>query len=608
MPSLEHAASARTSSVWRLESVQLTLRDESLVDRIKWATLARVVLLTAVLAFAAVMDLGLGPQPASQVPETILYQVTTAFYVLSFLSLVGTHLWRNSAHLLKLAVASISIDVCLALALVATTDGIQSLFLFGFPLAVLNAALVLYRVGALGAATLCSIGLLMLAGVELHWLPWSLEPFRVEYLRTMLPHPQMRPTDVAVQVLVQLSAVYGTAFLSSHLVLELGNARLRAQNQRNEIARLQVRYAAVITSLPDGLLTVAAGGIVSSVNLAAQEILAMQAEQVRGLPLQSVIPELVAAGGGAGEWEIHRKRPTPDGKDMTQILACRVVPLRDQSDDAGWLVVFRDMTEMRLREEIHRSRERLAAIGEMATAVAHEIRNPLASISGAVQMLEVSEGLGQDDRQLMQIVLRETGQLSHWIGEFLDFARPRPAQWATVDLRQIVEDTLQALAQDPRIAENNIELRRDPAMDASPQSDGEFELQGDAMLLRQVVWNLLINGLQAVISEDRRVVMAGLRATENGLELKIQDSGAGIEPQQIVHVFEPFYTTKGAGTGLGLATVLRHVEAHRGTISVGKSILGGAEFVIVLPRHPGAEGAFADTRRSTRTNLKIQAL
>lgn len=606
MPSMEQPANARTSSVWQLESVRLTLRDESLIDRIKWATLARVVLLTAVLAFAAVMDLGLGPQPASQVPETILYQLTTAFYVLSFLSLVGTHLWRNSGHLLKLAVASISIDVCLALALVATTDGIQSLFLFGFPLAVLNAALVLYRVGALGAATLCSIGLLMLAGIELRWLPWSLAPFRVEYLRTMLPHPPMRPTDVAVQVLVQMSAVYGTAFLSSHLVLELGKARLRAQNQRNEIARLQVRYAAVITSLPDGLLTLAAGGIVSSVNLAGQEILGARPEQVHGLPLQSVIPELVAAV--AGEWEIQRKTRSAEGKDITQILACRVVPLRDQSDGEGWLVVFRDMTEMRLREEIHRNRERLAAIGEMATAVAHEIRNPLASISGAVQMLEASTALEHDDRQLMQIVLRETGQLSNWIGEFLDFARPRPLQWATVDLRQIVGDTLQALTQDPRIAQNNIELRSDVGLDSALATEREFELQGDAMLLRQVVWNLLINGMQAVISEDKRIVAVSMRDTESGVELKIEDSGAGIEPQQMPHVFEPFYTTKGAGTGLGLATVQRHVEAHRGSISVAKSALGGAAFVIVLPRRPGADGAFADTRRSTRTDLKIQAL
>jgi len=603
---LEQAANARTSSVWRLESVQLTLRDESLIDRIKWATLARVVLLTAVLAFAAVMDLGLGPQPASQVPETILYQLTTAFYLLSFLSLVGAHLWRNTEHLLTLAVASISIDVCLALALVATTDGIQSLFLFGFPLAVFNAALVLYRAGALGAATLCSVGLLLLAGVELHWLPWSLSPLRVEYLRTMLPHPPMRPTDVAVQVLVQLAAVYGTAFLSSHLVLELGKARLRAQNQRNEIKRLQVRYAAVITSLPDGLLTLAAGGIVSSVNLAGQEILELRPEQVHGLPLQSVIPELVASV--AGEWEIQRKTRSPQGKEVTQILACRVVPLRDQRDGEGWLVVFRDMTEMRLREEIHRTRERLAAIGEMATAVAHEIRNPLASISGAVQMLEASAALGQENRQLMQIVLRETGQLSNWIGEFLDFARPRPLQWATVDLRQIVADTLQALKQDPRIAQNNIELRSDVGLDSVPSTAREFELQGDAMLLRQVVWNLLINGMQAVISEDKRIVAVRMRDTDNGLELKIEDSGAGIDPQQMPHVFEPFYTTKGTGTGLGLATVQRHVEAHRGGISVATSALGGAAFVIVLPRRPGVDGAFTDTRRSTRTDLKIQAL
>jgi two-component system sensor histidine kinase PilS (NtrC family) len=476
---------------------------------------------------------------------------------------------------------------------VGVTDGLRSLFLFAFPLAVLNSALLLYRTGAMAAATAAAVGLYAMGAMELGWLPLSLSRYRVAWLRTNLPHAPMSPLDIGVLLLVQTAAVYGTALLASHLVLELDKARRRSTREQRELATLRVRYDDVVTSMPDGILTVSATGIVTSANPAALEVLDLPAQAVVSRPLATVLPS-VAPTDTILEHELIRKL----ANGRSQVLACRTVSLRGTLGEGspGALVVFRDLTEERARDEKHRHHERLAAIGAMAAAVAHEIRNPLASISGAVQMLETSEGLPEMDRKLMEIVVRETHQLSAWIGEFLDFARPRPLQTGPCDLRRIALDTLEACAQDPHVTAAGIELRQGPGLQETPEDPGRMVITGDALLLRQAIWNLLVNATQAVLEGERRTVELDLSLGLDAVELTVSDSGPGVDLADMAHVFEPFYTTKGEGTGLGLATVQRYVTAHRGTVRVDRSDLGGARFVITLPRRPG--GTFSAQRPS----------
>lgn len=575
--------------------------EETLIDRIKWTTFARVGLLTAVLGLAVAMDIGVGPRPLTAVPETTLYRLTTTFYLVSFFFLLATQLLRNSPRIRYLSAASMVVDMLLAVALVAVTDGVKSLFIFAFVIAVLNSALLLYRAGAIVSAALSTLALVVLAALEMHWLPWTLDGVRVAYLRVLAPSAPMPLYEMAAQLFVQICAVWATAFLSSHLVLELDRARLRNLEQRRELASLRVRYGDVVSSLPDGLLTVSPAGIVSSVNPAGLQILGLSAASVVGMPLGDVLPELadLDPGGSAPRTREHavaRRPGTAHTREMmrnrpeeaSQILACRVVRLHDPHEAADTLVVFRDMTEVRAREEAHRNRERLAGIGGMAATVAHEIRNPLASISGAVQMLQGSTELSETDRQLMAIVVRETHQLSDWISEFLDFARPRPVQMQRCDVRAIMQETVQACQRDPRITEGGIDV----IAQQGEGSDDDFIMMADHHLLRQTVWNLLINAAQAVLSVERRVVAVHLSQRPDAIELVVEDSGHGVDSDDIAHVFEPFYTTKGEGTGLGLATVARHVGAHRGHIEVGRSELGGARFDLTFPRRPRGESVF----------------
>ena len=579
--------------------------DDTLVDRIKWTTLARVVLLTTVLLFAVTLDLGVGLRPPEPLSEAALYQITTAFYGLSFAALVAAQFLRHHPGLRFLGFASVAMDVALGTLLVGATDGLQSVFLFAFPLAVLNAALVLRRAGAMTAATLAAIALLGMGGA--HLALWTL-PFAV-LRRAAAGQGGGLSTDVLVQLAVQVAAVYGTAFLSTYLVRELDASRQKALRQRIELSRLRLRYADVVSSLPDGLLTVGVGGVVTGVNPAGAHILGQEASRMLGQPVGEVLPELETLDHGEVEIarsdsltrtrELYRGRPG----HPEQILACRVAPLHESVDSqlpVGRLVVFRDVTAVRHQEERHRDRERLATVGSMAMAVAHEIRNPLASISGAVQMLESSAELSAMDKRLMEIVQRETQHLSDWIGEFLDFAKPRALQLAPVDLRRLVVDTLDAIEHDPRVQAGGIRIERNPQLLATPTTPADaraFLLVGDAALLRQTVWNLVINATQAVAAEPFRLVRVALEDRDTDMRLTVSDSGPGLATDDIQHIFEPFYTTKGEGTGLGLATVKRHVTAHRGEITVDKGPLGGARFVVVLPRRPSSDAVFSWTRQ-----------
>lgn len=580
--------------------------EDSLVARIKWTTLARVVLFSLVLCFAIAVDLGLGPQRAAAQPEVLLYQMAALAYTLSFLLLLSTLFGSGDARWLgRIAWASVATDLGLALSLIFVTDGLQSLFQFGLPLAVLNAAVLLDRTGAMAAAGLASLGMALVGAGEVGLL--TLPRLRVAYLSALGPAKIMNVFEIVADLALQIAAAFATALLSSHLLRELDRTRRRAHQSRRELATLRVRYEDVVSSLPDGLVTLDADGAITSANPAAEAILQVSAADLRSRGVEAVLPELAGvAGRGAGEWEISRtvatdlsstqqvSRQTADGRQQT--IACRVAPLRDQDGREGRLLVLRDMTETRARDEVHRNRERLAAIGSMAAAVAHEIRNPLASISGAVQLLQSSDAVAEADRPLMQIVVRETSQLSEWIDEFLSFAKPRRAVWAQVDLRELLQETAEACRIDPRVVAAGVAV--DLAIDTPQSPEDPWRMRGDQALLRQVLWNLLRNACQAVLTADRRQVIARLSAEDGMLVLRIADSGPGFADQELSMIFEPFHTTKAEGTGLGLATVRRHVEAHRGQVAASHSAeLGGALLEVRLPRQPPAD-AFGDTSRS----------
>lgn len=562
------------------------------VERVKWTTLARVVALSALLMFAVAMDLGMGPQPMAPAPNVILYQLITAGFILSFIALLGTYL-LGDRHQRPLAWASLGIDALLTASLVMASNGLDSVFLFTLPLAVLSGAVLAERPGAFVAAAFGTCVLFLMAAIDLAWVDWNLDALTMSWVRALGPKVHVASFDVALAFMVQVGALYATALLSSHLMSELAAARARARADALALSVLRVRFADVVASLPDGLATLARDDTITTVNPVFLRILGLSSEAVIGRPLAEVLPEYAGqAPPGAelvGTTEIVRDSlndPAEVSRQSSaglQILAIRTVGLRGPDKIDGTIIIVRDITELRQRESAHRRRERLATIGSMAMAVAHEIRNPLASISGAIQMLARRRDAAANDRELMDIAVRETGQLSEWIGEFLEFAKPQRVSMAPVDLARIASEKVAASRNDPAVTEAGIEIRL-CLQGLAPGLD--WVLIGDESRLGSLVWNLLTNARQAALESDERVVEIGLSGTSTQLVLTVADSGLGVPDSEKPHVFEPFYTTKGEGTGLGLATVRRIVTNHHGEIEVRNSGFGGAEFVVTLPRQP----------------------
>lgn len=560
---------------------------DDLVERIKWTTFARTVALTALLALTVALDLGLGPYPLLQAPEVLLYKLESGFFVLTFLALLLTY-FAPRRWLVGTAWLSLAIDVSLASTLVAVTDRTQSVFLFAMPLSVLSGAALLERRGAFVGATLGSVAVALLAAVDLGWLGTFGHAFLVAWVHSLAPPSPPQGSEVAISVLVQVSALYATALLSSKLVAELTRARSSVLREQREFAALRQRYEDVFSSMPDGLLTVSEDGVIRSANNAALAILRRAPTDLIAAQIDAVLPELAEVSASTrSTQEIARgHEPTTElwraaiggGHQIltvrTERLRGLVAELRGQGET---LYVIRDVTELRAREIEHRNRERLAGIGAMAMAVAHEIRNPLASISGAVQMIggAVPADAGLDG--LAAIVRRETEQLSRWIGEFLEFARPTQPTMASIDLVELLSNKIDVWQSDPRHGGDVIATER--VLTAQQGS-----IQGDVQGLSSLIWNLLVNAQQAALEGAEPKIRITLRDMGDDIELRVEDNGPGIDPAELPHLFEPFYTTRSKGTGLGLAMVHRVVENHRGSIEVDRSELGGALFSIVLPR------------------------
>jgi two-component system sensor histidine kinase PilS (NtrC family) len=250
--------------------------------------------------------------------------------------------------------------------------------------------------------------------------------------------------------------------------------------------------------------------------------------------------------------------------------------MADDGRSLGTATVFQDLTRFRELELSAARSERLAAVGKLAAGLAHELRNPLASISGSVELLAVGAAAGAEDRKLLEIVMREAERLSKLVSDFLAFARPAPPRAASVSLPDLVHEVLRVFESDPHARQLELTEELAPAVASA-----------DASQLKQVLWNLLLNASEATPPGGSLAVTTGI-STAGTVFVRVSDSGSGISPEDMERIFDPFFTTKPAGTGLGLATVHRVVEAHRGRIEVESRPGRGARFTVILPTSEAA--------------------
>lgn len=479
--------------------------------------------------------------------------------------------------------SQIAADLALAICLTVITGGGDSPFSFLFIIAIINGAFLGGIRTALVVATFSSFlwgGLLTLqdTGRLAQWLP-SLDL-----------HPIAATENASglggrlVRILINTGACYLVAFLSGYLAGQLFLSRRALVRSQAHIDRLADLNESIIQSIDSGLITMDQSGLVLSVNRAGLEILGQQLVDVVGRPWQLFLPQLEhilplsprsrAPFYDSGGLRFEYWRNT-DGRELT--IELNVLALVDSGGEVwGRLFVLKDLTSLSRMEEAVRKAEHLAALGELASGLAHELRTPLASMTGAWHMLSEQSLEPEDQSRLIAIIGREMERLAKLTNDFLSFARPARANPKAFDLNSLVADQLKVFGHSLK---PGVSLRSNLA--AMPP------IFFDQDQLSQIIWNLLANAVEA--GEKREgleiFVETGLDpAWPEHVALRINDNGPGISHENIPKLFEPFFTTKTTGNGLGLPTVSRILHEGNGHITVNSSHRGLTTFTVLLPK------------------------
>jgi two-component system sensor histidine kinase PilS (NtrC family) len=485
--------------------------------------------------------------------EWLAWITLASGYVLTLAFAAALH---RTLRLRALVWVQTGFDILLASAVLLLTGGAISSFVFLYLIAILGAATMGDRRLIWTAAAVCgALYFTMAMGQSLGWR--LLDESGVPVLADVAELGMALLRNIAAMALVAtLSAYLNTQLLSS--VSQVGS--LRALNDN------------IVHSLSSGLLTIDQDARVLFVNPYARELLGVRGD-LFGLDSEVLLPglreHLDDSGGFRNRFEISARRPG-DGREFELALTTSAL-LDEQGRFLGHVVHFQEVTELRKMERILRRNERLTAIGELAASVAHEIRNPLAAISGCAELLE-GEVHGDENERLLRVIRRETTRLANIVTELLDYTRPRALVRAEIDLRRNLEELAESFRADRNHAGVELLLSLPDAPVVAPV---------DGSQLSQVLWNLVRNSVQAMSGKGR--LELGLAKAEGEVRLSVRDHGHGIPAEHLDRIFEPFFSTKEGGSGIGLALVHRIIEEHGGQIEVHSVVDRGTQFLIRLP-------------------------
>lgn len=539
--------------------------------RLRTHVALRLVAATVLLGSAFVVQLRT-PDPSTVNPFFVLiasiYAVSLLF--IATLRFVNRFPWLTDLHF--------AIDVTMVSAAVALTGGVTSLFTSLYVLPIIAAASLQFRRGALQVASLSAVlysGVVLAQYAEASQL---LDPMLGIWLSTELP-----PTHVA-QYTVALNAfgLFTVALLSGALAERARRADVQLEQASEELADLQFFNQYVIDNLVSGLATADEHNRLLTFNRSAVLITGETLTTVTGKPAFDVL-QLPPEFGETLDEELGRARSKrtdyqyrrPDGRVIDMGVSVAQLPLPTGS--RGYLYTFQDVTEVKRLQRNAQLQHRLAAVGEMAAGIAHEIRNPLASMSGSMQILRQELPLSPEQAQLMDIVLRESERLNGTIRSFLAYARPQRVDVEQLDLRRVVQETATLLR-------NSTEIGDCHTIDVHVPAE-EVLVDADENQIRQVVWNLATNGLRAM-PNGGSLHLATARAITGGADagvLTVTDQGMGIPAEQIDAIFQPFKGSFGKGTGLGLAIVHRIISDYNARVDVQSQPGRGTTFRVTFP-------------------------
>jgi len=540
-------------------------RRVTLRSRVAPFVAGRVVISTIILGTATLVQLATpGAFPVN--PFFFLISLT---YLLSVVYLATLRYVDANPWLVDL---QLTVDAGVVSAFIYVTGGFMSDFSSLYLLPILAASTLRQRRGALqvaGVSAVLYLSIVLSQYTTLETFPhWAVTP------ESGLPAPRFAQYVLAIN----LFGFLALGSLAGALADRLRFAGTRLATASETIDDLRAFNEHVINSLVSGLVTADADCRILTFNRAASAItgvpighaIGRHAAAVLGLPAHFVnrLGTLGRTRSQRGDFAVR----TEDGRDIE--LGVTAARLSFPDGRTGYLFTFQDVTDVKRFEHESGVRQRLAAVGEMAAGIAHEIRNPLASMSGSLQVLRAELPLTDDQEQLMDIVLRESDRLNNTIRSFLAYARPQRASITRFDLAQVVGDTA-------RLLRNGSDVREGHGVDLDVPADPVW-LEFDENQMRQIVWNLATNGLRAMTGGGR-LRLCVEQSDGQTVGLRVEDQGCGIAPGDIDRIFQPFRSSFERGTGLGLATVHRIVTDAKGTIHVASRVGEGTTMRVVLP-------------------------
>ena len=542
-----------------------------------WLGRVRFLVITVLVAVVvAVSSLTTAPAPTRGFVPLIM----TWYMLAAVCLLLQKHLPDARAH----APVQSLIDLVMITGVVYATGAQDSYFTSLYLLAILMGTILFARVGAF-----------FVAGGSFLFLSCIVElAFFAKIPPTATSHPGVRTLESWLAV--NLIAFLGVAYLGTLLSQTIHKKGAELEEKNEELRDLQAFNQDIIESMRGGLLTTDAQGTILLLNRAGAEITGHGFGLVRGEHITDVFP---------GFWPIEldetgfplalRKEVEYNGPDgITRFLGVSISPLRTaQNQASGYVFNFQDLTELkRLEREVH-TKERMAALGRLSAAIAHEIRQPLTAMTGALKELARFAPLEDDDKKLVQIVSRESQRLNQIITDFLDYSREKTYSFASIDIVALLEETL-LLLEKLETAGERVKIAR-----SFPQR--RILALADRDAIKQVFWNLCNNALRAMPKGGTLTV--GVDTAPGVVRVSVRDTGVGIAPAEAAKIFEPFQTGFTGGTGLGLAVVYRILQAHGGSIRLRSEKGNGAEFIAELQSAEKTRQEKARTPQSARLAL-----